>query len=193
MKIIRLIIISILFISLSSCEKETIISSATINGYPYAEKVKNNFMGPTPCGFMVFYDTLGYGVYGTILSPVDCNLPTYYIGVYVQGNGDNFAAGKTLKLGSSHNVLQLLNSATTNFEIEDNNHYIPEGYDGVAFCGEVNGSECENVRELSGILEICSYDSTVDIFYCKFILKNDDNPSLTINSGYMKITISHIR
>lgn len=191
MKTIRLLILSILLTSLSACDKETILSSATINGYPYERKVRNNVFGPTPSDFIVFYETLNYGEYKITLSPIDSKQPTYCICIYIQGCGDNFAVGHTLKLGNPSNITQLLSSVSNN-EAQDISRYIPKGYDGIAFCAEVNGNEYTNIRELKGILEISNYDSMTDIFECKFILKNDDNPPLSINGGYMKVTKTHI-
>lgn len=156
------IILSFLVIPLLSCNREEIISSATINGNPYEEKGINSITGPSPCKYIVFSDSLKYGVYNTVLSPLDKNQPSYCIYIYLLGTGDNFVAGKTIKLGSPPNISQLLNCNTKFIEIENLNDITPTGLDGIVFCYEINGDEYVNLVGLHGLLEIYSYDNITD-------------------------------
>jgi len=185
--------LSFLVISILSCNRETIISSATINGDPYEEKGINSITGPSSCKYIVFSDSLKYGVYNTVLSPLDKKQPSYCIYICLLGTGDNFVTGKTFKLVSPPNISQLLNCNNKFIEIKNLNDITPIGLDGIAFCYEINGDEYVNLTGLNGLLEIYTYDNITDLFCCKYILKNDSNPPLSISNGYMKVIKTKIK
>lgn len=193
-KFIYNIVIIISVLSFSSCTKEVILTSVTINGDPYVEKGQNNIMGPYPTKYITFLDTKNFGFYNSILSPVDKNKPTYGMFIYILGSGDNFITGKKLKIGKPLNTTYLFNNTLKDIsQINNIKNFIPDECDGIALFFEVLGNESINPRGLSGTIEIYNYISQTGSYECRYFFENDIVPKISFINGYLSAIKTNVK
>ena len=191
---INTVILMVLLISLSGCEKEVVKTSASINGDNYVDSynitiVDHRELIPR----ITFLEEFNLGNLTLKLNPVDKNRPSYQITIYLKGSRTDFGKGKVYKIGYTDKDLPSIE-----WDHDNLIKCIPDRFDGIAVCSEIiDGNLSYNTYQptvvnyvnLIGEIEIATDKNRLGYYEGKYNFKSVDKPILNITNGYLKVRI----